>query len=207
MKFAFYYRTRNEYHEVQNYVDKLNAEMEENHRIRNRTLLRMHTRYQTKDKVDNWVWDSKVPKERVGTKKYIGIVLANCHLLKRCDVQPDKFLQELGREVVPKIAGVSKYDGTKSVHPVMIKTHRELRKISSVFNKRYGHGNWRFSGPKGLQEKLRQIEPRDGLSFTIGDFRRDMLLEKYPNGIPVKLVVYEKDANIPKQLFKVVLKG
>ena len=209
MKIPFYYRTRNEYHEVQTYMDKLNIEKQSISRLRNKILLSLHTRYQSKNNDKNWIWDNKVPGNRPGKKKYIGVIMGNCHLMKICDVQPEKFLQKLGREVVPRISSVSKYDGYKTTHPITIKTHQEFRTITSVFNKRYGHGNWRIQGPKKLQNKLKQIEPRDDNPFILytGDHERNHLLSIYPNGIPVKLIVKEPNANIPKQLFKVVLKG
>lgn len=207
LKIPFYYRTRNEYREVQTYVDELNTEKQNMPRLRNKILLRMHTRYQSINKSHARVWDNKVPASKPGKKKYIGVLAGNCHLMKICNVQAEEFLQKLGLEIVPKIAGVSKFDGCKTTHPVIIKTHQEFRTITSVFNKRYGHGNWRIQGPKKLQHKLKQVEPRPGNVFYLGDWERDQLLERYPNGIPVTLIVKEPNANIPKQLFKVVLKG
>ena len=209
LKIPFYYRTRDEYNEVQTYMDKLNAEKQSMPQLDNKILLHMHTRYQSKNKDDRWSWDSKIPGSRPGKKRYIGVMAGNCHLMKTCDVRPEEFLRELVREVVPKIAGVSKYDGCKTTHPITIKTHQEFRTITSVFNKRYGHGNWRIQGPKKLQNILKQIEPRDDNPqiLYIGDYERDYFLKKYPNGIPVTLIIKEPNANIPKQLFKVVLKG
>jgi len=186
---------------------QLNDEKKSITDIRNTTLLRIHTRYLSGDKLVVPVWDNKVPKERIGEKLYVGVISGNKHLLKRCGVYPERFLVKLGVTLIPKIPGVSKYDGEKTTHPISLKTHHEFKTITSVFNKRYGHGNWRFQCPKQLQRKLKLIEPKDTNMFSFGDFEADALKEKYPAGIPVTLIVHEPNANIPKQLFKVVLKG
>lgn len=203
LKIAFYYRTRNEYNEVVTYINALNLEKQSIPQLHNKILLLIHTRYRyrSNNKNDTWLWDSKIPGNRPGKKKYIGVIVGNCHRMKICDVQPEEFLQELGREIVPKIAGTSKFDEYKTMHPVTIKTYEEFKTITSVFNKRYGHGNWRIRGPKKLQEKLKLIESNADELFY------DASLKRYPNGIPVTLIVKEPNANIPKQLFKVVLKG
>jgi hypothetical protein len=154
----------------------------------------------------------KVPKERVGEKKYIGIIVGNKHRMKVCNVQPTEFLQTAGLELVPHVDGKTKYDGEKSSHPTIIRTHAEFKTITSVFNKRYGHGNWRIVGPRGLQNILKKIEPQPNtvsspFTFQFNDFDTDQYLERYPGGVPVTIVVNEPNANISKQLFKVVLKG
>jgi len=208
LKIGFYFRTRNEYCEVFNYVRALNDETRKIPKFRNKFLLRVHTRYLA----DDQNWDSKIPKERKGKKKYIGIIHGNKHLMKMCDVHPEEFLKALGLELVPKVAGKSKYVGEKTTHPMILKTHKEFKTITSVFNKRYGHGCWRIQGPKKLQHILRQIEPlqhvaTNQFTFSFGDHEKDMYMKKYPEGVPVTIIVNESDADVAKQLFKVVLKG
>jgi len=154
----------------------------------------------------------KVPKERVGEKKYIGIIVGNKHRMKICHVQPTDFLQAAGLELVPNVDGETKYDGEKSTHPTILRTHAEFKTITSVFNKRYGHGNWRMVAPRGLQNILKKIEPLPNqvappFTFVFNDFDREQYMERYPGGVPVTIVVNEPNANISKQLFKVVLKG
>lgn len=173
----------------------------------NKHLLRVHTRYLT----DNQNWNSKIPKARVGDKKYIGIIHGNKHLMEICDVHPEEFLKLFGRELVPRHSGTAKYNGEKTTYQTILKTHSEFRTITSVFNKRYGHGNWRFIAPKRLQYILQQIEPvpntTSSLTFTFGTSDRNFYLKKYPGGVNITIVVNAPDADIAKQLFKVVLKG
>jgi len=194
---------------VFDYVQALNAETKKNPKFRNKFLLRIHTRYLA----DDQNWDTKIPKERVGNKKYIGIIYGNKFLMNLCDVQPEEFLKTLGRELVWRGAGDPKYDGEKTVHPTILRTHKEFRTITSVFNKRFGHGNWRIIGPKKLQHVLKTIEPTPNtlpanpFTFDFGDTERDLYMGRYPGGVPVKIVVNEPDVDIPKQLFKAVLKG
>ncbi len=187
------------------YIQALNSETRELPKFRNKYLLRIHTRYLA----DNQNWDSKIPKARVGDKKYIGIIRGNKHLMKMCGVRPEEFLTAFGRELVPKEAGVSKYDGEKTRHKTTLKTHSEFKTITSVFNKRYGHGNWRIIGPKKLQHILRAIEPRSHVPnmFVFTDYDADFYRTKYADGIGVTIIVNEPNADVAKQLFKVVLKG
>ena len=154
----------------------------------------------------------KVPKERVSEKRYLGIIVGNKHQMKICDVNPIEFLEGIGLELVPNVDGKTKYIGEKSMHPTILRTHAEFKTITSVFNKRYGHGEWRIVGPKGLQNILKKIEPQPNqvaapFTFVFNDFDRDEYLLKYPGGVQVTIVVNEPQANISKQLFKVVLKG
>lgn len=208
MKIGFYFRTRNEYCEVFDYVQALNAETRKHPKFRNTFLLRIHTRYLA----DDQNWDSKIPKERVGNKKYLGIIHGNKYLMNLCDVQPEEFLKTIGREVVKREAGTAKYDGEKTLHKTILRTPKELKTITSVFNKRYGHGCWRIQGPKKLQHILKTIEPKPNTisspwAFSFGDEERDLLIKRYPGGVHVTLIVNEPNAEIDKQLFKAVLKG
>jgi hypothetical protein len=185
----------------------MNLSTKEMPKFHNKYLLQIHTRY-----FANKTWDAKVPKERVGDKKYIGIIHANKYLMKLCDVNPEEFLKANGIELVERDGGKTKYDGEKSTHPTILKTHAEFKTTTSVFNKRYGHGNWRIVGPRGLQRILKSIEPQPNtvappFTFVFNDFDREQYIERYPGGVPVTIVVNEPYANISKQLFKVVLKG
>lgn len=203
MNIAFFYRTRKEYDEVAHYVQALNLEKQETTQIRI-NLLRLHTRYRRNE---NDAWDAKIPKARPGTKKYLAIISGNKRLMKICDVQPEEFLEKMGREIVSKIPHKSKYDGERTTHSVVLQTHQEFCTITSVFNKRYGHGNWRIQGPKRLQYILKKIEPSDDEDFFYGGLDMERYKQKYSDGVRVTLVVNEPDANIEKQLFKAVLKG
>ena len=208
MKIPFYYRTRNEYCEVFDYTQVINTETRKMSKFKNKYLLQVHTRYLADDKN----WDAKIPKQRVGDKKYIGIIHANRYLMKLCDVNPEEFLKTIGLELVERDGGETKYRGKKTTHPTIIRTHAEFKTITSVFNKRYGHGNWRISGPRRLQTILKKIEPTPNTAaspfvFIYNDFDTDQYLAKYPGGVPVTIIVNAKHANIAKQLFKVVLKG
>lgn len=209
MKIPFYYRTRNEFCEVCDYVKLVNAELQKTPKFRNKTLLQAYTRYFTNE---NNTWDMKVPKERVGEKRYLGIIVGNKYQMKVCDVNPIEFLEGIGLELVPNVDGKTKYIGEKTTHPTILRTHAEFKTITSVFNKRYGHGGWRIMGPRGLQNILQKIEPKPNtvaapFTFTFNDFDTDMYEARYPGGVPVTIVVNESNANIPKQLFKAVLKG
>ncbi len=208
MKIGFYFRTRNEYVEVFDYIQALNTETRKIPKFHNKYLLRVHTRYLA----DEQNWDSKIPKARVGNKKYIGIIHGNKHLMKMCDVQPEEFLTAFGRELVPHEAGVSKYDGEKTRHETILKSHSEFKTVTSVFNKRYGHGNWRIIGPKKLQHILQKIEPvqigrPNQFTFVFADSDEDYYRKRYPGGVNVTIVVNEPNADVAKQLFKAVLEG
>ncbi len=93
-----------------------------------------------------------------------------------------------------------KYQGETSSDYAYIKGYEQFKKLVSVFNKRFGHGNWRISGPKKLQEKLKFI---DDTNAKYGEAER--LRKVHPDGIKVNIVVNEPDIEGKKYIFKVVL--
>lgn len=204
LKTAFYFRTRKEFESVQEHVKDINAKYCE--RVFYRTqILHVYTRYLST------TWMLTIPLAKPGRKKYLGIVEGNNHKLQKHGIKPKRFLQHLGVELVPTETKQSKYDGPKTTYATTLKTYDELKTITSVFNKRFGHGNWRIQGPKRLQNLLRKISPQPDTPTSPFIIRFDGAwpreLAKYPNGVPVTFIANEADADIPKLLFKAVLKG
>lgn len=206
MKFAFFYKTRKEYHRVFEYVQAINKEKKESPKLRNRELLKIHTRYLS---TKNNKWETSVPIRRKGEKKYLGVVIGNKRLLKRFGVYPERFMEYAGIELVPKNSNVPNHIDERTTHKMTITSYQEFKTITSVFNKRYGHGAWKIRGPAKLQHTLKELDNQKSEDITnfFSIFSSEDLVRKYPNGIPVTLVVNEPEANITKQLFKVVLKG
>lgn len=207
LKTAFYYRTREEYEKVVKFVQELNEEKRTTHSPNKWPIVRVHSRYIS----TNAVSTNQIPKSVPGKKKYIGVITGNNYVLKKHGVYPDRFLQFLGIELVTNDTNTQKYDGEKTTYPATLRTHNEFKTVTSVFNKRFGHGNWRIQGPKQLQDILRKIEPTQAAAGQFVMLFDDTLVtkykDKYPGGVPVTFIANEANADIAKLLFKVVLKG
>jgi len=210
LKTAFYFRTRTEFNTVREYVNKLNAEFNTKSKWRAKDTILVYSRYTSNG--PNSTWAKSIPASVPGDKKYIGVIQGNKHKLRKLGIYPERFLPHLGVELVSTKSQKPSYSGEQTTYQTHLRAYDEFKTITSVFNKRFGHGNWRIQGPKQLQDILRKISPRPeqvGSPFIIflDQDDRDGLLAKYPGGVPVTFIANEADADIPKLLFKVVLKG
>lgn len=210
LKTAFYFRTRTEFWTVAEYVQKLNSEANEGNKWRSKEVVKVYTRY--KNEESRSTWTKSIPLEVSGDKKYIGVVQGNKYKLRKLGIYPDRFLTHLGLELVHNAPNKAKYTGEKTLYATTLRSHNEFKTVTSVFDKRFGQGNWRIQGPKRLQDILRKIEPRPEqvsspfiILFDQDD--RNGMLAKYPGGVPVTFIANEANADIAKLLFKVILKG
>lgn len=191
-------------------MQKLNAEANEGNKWRSKEVVKVYTRY--KNEESRSTWTKSIPLEVSGDKKYIGVVQGNKYKLRKLGIYPDRFLTHLGLELVHNAPNKAKYTGEKTLYATTLRSHNEFKTVTSVFDKRFGQGNWRIQGPKRLQDILRKIEPRPEqvsspfiILFDQDD--RDGMLAKYPGGVPVTFIANEANADIAKLLFKVILKG
>ncbi len=199
-KTAFYFKTRDEFSKVFFFVNELDIRIKKKY-DKHRTAIRVYSRYATLSGEDAKP-NASIPKKIPTKKKYIGIISGNKHLMIRAGINFEDILKELNVELVGRDAGTPKYTGEKSSQSTHIKNYKQFRKLVSVFNKRFGHGNWRIQGPKKLQEKLRRQE---GIAqgFPINPFVDEP--KKNNKGIKVTIVANEPNANIKKLLFKIAL--
>ncbi len=196
-KTAFYFKTQEEFHRVFLFVDELNKNARKHLKIRG-LIIAAKSRYVGDPRADNN--PTSVPYKIPTKKKYIGVLEGNKHNMERAGIDPVSVLKELSVERVQHSDSLPKYQGETSSDYALIKGHEQFKKLVSVFNKRFGHGNWRINGPKKLQEKLKFI---DNANEKWGEAER--LRKIYPTGIKVKIVVNEPDIEVKKYIFKVVL--
>ena len=196
-KTAFYFKTQEEYHRVFLFVDELNKNAKKRLKIRG-LIITAKSRYVGDPRADNN--PTSVPYNISTKKKYIGILDGNKHNMERAGIDPVAVLKKFDVERVQHSDSLPRYQGETSSDYAHIKGYEQFKKLVSVFNKRFGHGNWRINGPKKLQEKLKLI---DGAKSMWGE--GDRLRKIYPTGIKIKIVVNEPDIEVKKYIFKVVL--
>lgn len=196
-KTAFYFKTQKEFHRVFLFVDELNTVAREKMKIYG-TIIAAKSRYVGDPRAESN--PTSVPRKIPSKKKYIGLLVGNKHKMERAGIDPVEVLKKLKIERVQHSDNLPKYQGETSSNHMHIKGYEQFKKLVSIFNKRFGHGNWHLHGPKKLQEKLKII---DNANYIFGEGNR--LRKIYPNGIKVKLVVNEPEIDIKKYIFKVTL--
>lgn len=196
-KTAFYFKTEVEFYRVFLFVEGLNLAARKKMKIRG-AVIAAKSRYAGDPRADRN--PSFVPYKIPTKKKYIGVLTGNKHNMERAGIDPVAVLEELKIERVQHSDSLPKYQGQTSSAQAHIRGHEQFKKLVSVFNKRFGHGNWRLQGPKKIQEKLRLMDDSDA---QWGEGER--LRRIYPNGIKVKLVVNEPEVDVKKYIFKVAL--
>lgn len=196
-KTAFYFKTQEEFHRVFLFVEELDHAARKRMKIRG-AIIGAASRYVGDPRADNK--PSHVPFKTPTKKKYIGVLTGNKHNMERVSIDPVDVLKKLGVEHIQHSDSLPKYQGETSSDHTHIKGHEQFKKLVSVFNKRFGHGNWRIQGPKKLQEKLKLMDTTDE---RWGENER--LRKVYPDGIKVKIVVNEPNVDVKKYIFKVVL--
>jgi len=203
MKISFYFTTQNEYNQVKDLVKGLNAGITNSYRWTPNGVLSVTSKHvETSGR-----FNTNIPKSRSSDKKYIGVIRGNKHVLDKAEIDIYGLLKEIDAYLVPKLPEIPKYDGEISSCKFALTGFTQFRTLSSVFNARFGHGNWRVNGPKKLQRILKNYEKRaDRNVVTIGN-APDFYGKKYTDGVEVTIIVNEPDANIEKHLFKVKLKA
>lgn len=206
MNISFYYRTQEDYLRVGTWVKEINVLLSSKRRwSSNIDVIRLSSRHIDKSGAK---WLTKIPKSKPADKKYLGIVHANKHLMDKNKIEIREALEKMKIELAPTLPKPQKYTGEQSRKGFILTGLTQFKVLTSIFNKRYGHGNWSVKGPKHLQKILKNyeetIETQNNPNALT--FASDYYSSKYPNGIPVTLVVNEPDANIEKQLFKMKLK-
>lgn len=208
MKISFYYKTQEEFHRADKMVKEANALLSSKRQWRSDTnAIQLTTRHGAR-KMGGMAWLINIPKTKKTDKKYLGVIHANKHLLDEHKIDFSESLKEAELELAPTLSEPPKYTGEKTRKELVLTGLTQFKVLTSIFNKRYGYGNWNIRGPKHLQKILKNYEETVERSNNPNalTFSSDYFSNKYPDGVPVTLVVNEPDANIEKQLFKMKLK-
>jgi hypothetical protein len=209
MKLSFYFKTQEEYERASTIVSEANTFLKaKQHWKSDVNVIRLSSRHGNRKTRNQMSWLTNIPKSKPTDKKYIGVIHANKHLLDGQNIKLQESLEKLKIELVPTLPNPQKYTGEQTRKKFVLTGLSQFRVLTSIFNKRYGHGNWKIRGPKHLQKILKNYEEtvEKQKNPNVMTFTTDYYSDKYPDGIPVTLVVNEPDANIEKQLFKMKLK-
>lgn len=201
-KTAFYFKTVDEFNKVFHFIQEINTETKKKYNMNHyHTVIRVYSRYVSDPSLRQEAHSSStvVPKRIPSKKKYVGVISDNKHLILRAGIDPKEILKKLNIELVGHDPGTPKYVGEKTSMSTYIKNYKQFRKIVSIFNKRFGHGNWRIQGPKKLQKKLLANEKESNFFAQPDNSKKDY------KGIKVTIVVNEPNAAIDKLLFKIAL--
>ena len=199
MKTAFYYRTQKEWEQVWDAVKAADRKARDIYKMRH-NIIWCKSRYLGDPRADR-KRECIVPPTTPGKKKYIGVIKGNKHQIERAGIDPVAILEELGLARVQHSDNMPKYEGEVSTRRMRLKSHTELNLLVSMFDQRFGSGNWGIHGPKRLNKKLREMEKDPDRDWGEGH----RLRVQYPRGIPVKLVVKEPNVDIGKYIFKLAL--
>lgn len=201
MKISFYFTTQDEYKRVKDLIQEIRTDVLKLRRWDSGVINVTSKHIETNSK-----FNTNIPKSRPGNKKYIGVVRGNKHTLDEAGIDIYDMLNKIDTNLVPKLLSTPKYDGETSSCKFKLTGFTQFRTLSSVFNARFGHGNWHVKGPKKLQRVLKNYEANaDKNMLTIGN-APSFFKKKHPDGVEVTIIVNEPDANIEKHLFKVKLK-
>lgn len=204
IKYAFYFRTRDQFESVIELVDRMNREIGST-----RSGL-----FQTMPaEISSPPWHiseirNKIPKSKPGRKKYIATIKVNPLEHTRISFNVAEAVEELGLEMVSNAPNKPKYSNDDfTFGSVVMRSPEHFKKVTSMLNKQYGHGNWHYRGVRKILPKLKQIENyRDG---TLGMFSKahKEMQEMASKGLRVDVAVEGKVDNLGPLLFKAQLMG
>jgi len=199
MKTAFYFRTQEEFEKVWNAVASANSDARKEFNFRSK-IIYVKSRYLGDPKSDrNPV--HIVPRTVPTGKKYIGVIKGNKHQIERAGIDPVAIVEKLGLDRVQHSDNEPNYKGELSTAKTHLKSHTQLKMLVSMFDERFGSGNWGIHGPKRLNKKLNEMEKSGDRTWGEGA----NLNKRYPNGIPVKVVVKQEGVDVKKYIFKLAL--
>lgn len=153
----------------------------------------------------------KMPKDKLGRKKYLGTLSVPERHLAFLSYNIEEKLLELGVELVSRQPNKPRYTDDQLVRAtIQIKTVPHFRKITSILNKKYGHGNWHFRNCKNILQKLRKMEAASA-GQRAGRFvihAQPLVVDEHKNGLKVDVVVVnttDNSENLQRYLFQAQL--
>ena len=200
MKVPFFFRTRNQLSDVENFLTELNESVRKKIGWSSAAWIHMTTQYTNKSPIYQ-----NIPKKKPGEKKYMAVLHANREQMNRLNLDLERMLTKLGVELAPRNDKEPKYDGETTEAEFLFTSENQFLAAISTFDKGFGQGNWRMKGPKGMHNLVKRVQDfRD-----MGDAKPYLrsFIGKYENGVPVKIVVNEANIDMNKYLFKLKLKA
>jgi len=198
MKIPFFFRTRNEFDTIRERVTELNKQISRQVGHDQGSWVYLTCKYQN----DEIFWKS-MPRQKRTKKRYEAMLKTNKEKMERLGIDIEEFARSLNVEFPTKDV-TPKYLGERTEVEIVLQTHDEHRALVSIFDKAYGRGNWKIIGPRGMQQVLKRLQDIESWSQPI---YYPSWMDRYKNGVPVKIVINEPDANVKKYLFKMKLKA
>lgn len=206
-KIPFYFRSREQMQSVYAFAGKVDEDASPKYRLPRRGVF--DPAYII---VESAVWNRqatnrKMPVSKPGKKKYIGTLNVAGDLMEAYPTLEEDFFTEADVVPIPKPDTTPKYSEDEITRTtIRLKNVKHFRKVTSVLNKEYGHGNWHFRGARKIISKLRKAENwlEHGNSM-FGTQATPEIKEIARKGLKVDVVVTDKVTNLRPLLFKVQL--
>lgn len=211
VKYPFYYRTRNDIKSVvEHFLFIVNSHSPTSYP---RSLMRSDMIKISAPQYANPNIRKKIPLLKPGKKKYIGVANVNRKYLEFNGIDIEHELKSLGVELIDKNApNKPKYsDDDLTRESFRLKSCGHFKKLTSIMNKQYGHGNWHLRGARKIYAKLAEADRHramaPGAAGLFGSFGRpkDITKEIIEKGLKIDVVVVGKVDNLKQTLFKIQL--
>ena len=150
----------------------------------------------------------RIPKKRPGRKKYTATVGFEEEFYVEKKDEFEKKIERLNLEPVSSVPNKPKFNEDELTSEfVVLKSPEHFKKLTSVLNSLYGHGNWHLRGARRILPKL--LEAAEIKASVVGGYsvfsHNKHMKEIVENGLKVKVVVHSKVDNLKKALFKIQL--
>lgn len=206
IKYAFYFRTRDEFEGVTKLVTEINNAL-------GKSPTYGWNSDETNPAVINspaWNMDAirkSMPKSKPGKKKYIATVGLRPQEQARLTFDIGEALEDLGLELVSKQPNKPKHTKEDlTFGNITFRTVEHFRKVTSMLNDKYGHGNWHYRGSRKIIAKLRHVERFQNGNFIFG-MPSKKERETLAKGVKVTVAVVGKVETLQPLLFKAQLMG
>jgi hypothetical protein len=200
MKIPVYFRTRDQLLGLADFISKTNESIRERIGWSSASWIRMTSKYTEKSPI----WNN-IPKSKPGDKKYMAVIRTNKEQMERLNIHLEQMLSKLdGIELVNTKDNEPRYKGETTTTEFLFTTEEQFKTIIRDLDAAFGQRNWRMrSSAKGMQRIIKRLqEAKQSDNTWMYSF-----IKPYENGVPVRIIVYEANANIDKYLFKARLKA
>lgn len=207
-RYSFFFRTKAQFRQLQAYAGLMNDAAIKKYNMPPRQVFgpsHIHT--------ESVAWNidnikDKIPKERIGRKKYIATVIINKRfdsLLDNNQIVED-VVNLVGLESVPASPNKPKYNEEDITRePVRLKNAQHFKKLVSLLNAEYGNGKWHIRGAKKILSKLNEADRIRVNGNKYNSPVTNQVREILDKGLKVDVVVTSKVDNLKTLLFKIQL--
>lgn len=199
VKYPFFFRTRDQFDRVEDYIRQLNNLSTSKYGIRNGGFFEPdNVGWYCQHKIEP-LW-KKVPKSKPGKKKYLMVLRIEKRLHEKLEEDFTKEFESYG--LVPVTPGDNKpkyteEDLTRVNYRLDSVAH--FKRLTKMLNADYGHNNWHLRGQSKILRKLHEIEMCREHGMLTG---RDLVSpEQVEKGLTIDVVVVGDAPTLDRKLF------